>query len=116
MDMGDSFTFASNFAFESSKQFKPTPQLAYVDEYIINQRICTIYKSIKNEKYKRAYALIDDTLNTLKNAKELFMDSMLVDRIMNDFFKMTFELAFQKFNAAHNRLRDLHYFIISLSN
>ena len=60
--------------------------------------------------------LVCDTIDILKNAQEIDIDENMLDRVMNDLYTMTVELSLNQINNIHNRVRDLHYFIVNFYN
>ena len=117
------FSVISNFPFESFKtissmntRVKPTHTIDYIDEYILDRRIMGIYKAMQNGNIDYICNLICDTIDVLKNAQEIDIDEKMLDRVMNDLYTMTVELSLNQINNSHNRIRDLHYFIVNFYN
>lgn len=117
------FSMISNFPFESFKNIsstntniKPTHKIDYIDEYILDRRIMAIYKSMQNDDHDCICNLVCDTIDVLKNAQEIDIDEKMLDRVMNDLYNMTIELSLNHISDSHNRIRNLHYFIVNFYN
>ena len=115
------FSVISNFPFESFKTIssmntKSTHRIDYIDEYILDGRILGIYKAMQNGDNDYICNLVCDTIDILKNAQEIDIDENMLDRVMNDLYTMTVELSLNQINNIHNRVRDLHYFIVNFYN
>lgn len=94
--------------------FKMTPQLAYINEAIINCRLIGIYKLLKDCKYDKVKLVIGDSIKMMQNAKEKDMDKRIFNKLINEFYHMTVEIALKKYNTVHDRVRDMHYYILCL--
>jgi hypothetical protein len=117
------FSVISNFPFESFKTIssmntsvKPTHKIDYMDEYILDRRIMGIYKAMQNGNIDYICNLVCDTIDVLENAQEIDIDENMLYRVMTDLYTMTVELSLNQINNIHNRIRDLHYFIVNFYN
>lgn len=107
------FALTSKIPFESErKPFVKTQKLAYIDEFILDCRLTGIYKTLKKGDYERTKSLIRDTLNIMMTAGEIDMTKIMYRKIVDELYHMIVELAFKKFNSVHDRIRNLHYYIV----
>lgn len=88
-------------------------KFVYIDEYIVDCRLHGIYKQIVNANYKKAYFNIIDMLINLNNHEIVNIENKFYNKIIDTFFHMRVEMSIKKYEAVHNRVRDLHYKIIN---
>lgn len=119
------FALKSNFPYHiintdiinaGKKPFKATPKLAYINERIINCRLTGLYKALNKRDYDRTSDLIADTINMIKIAEVVDIDAPLYSKINDDFYRIAVDFAFKLYHSVHNRIRDMHYYIINYGN
>jgi hypothetical protein len=95
-------------------QFKNITQLAYINDLIVDCRLKGLYMLLKDKKYEKASAVIGDSINMMLKATEIDMDKRIHKKIIAEFYHMYVEIALKKYNAVHDRIRDMHYYIVRL--
>jgi len=83
-------------------------KLVYVNELIVDCRLRGIYCQIRHQKYQKAKDLISQMIMYLKNI-DVNIEKELYNEIIEEFYHMSVEMAFKKYNNVHDRVRNLHY-------
>lgn len=87
-------------------------KINYMDEAVVDCRLHGLNKALSRGDYERVKFNIVDTIKHLNQAT-IEMDKKLYNKIVDEFLHMRVESALHKYEMLHNRIRDLHYFIIA---
>lgn len=81
---------------------------------IIDCRLKGIYKNLNKGKNERAAEIINDTIRSIKGAKESECDPKFVDYVLCQLYMMLLDIGFKRPQEAHVRLRNMHYEIYNI--
>jgi hypothetical protein len=91
------------------------PKMTYVNEIYVDCRLRGIVNSIRRFDYERTLNNIVDMIQSLKGAEEIDMPKEVYNKIIDDFYRMRVDASLKKFDNVHNRARDLHFYIMSVT-
>lgn len=86
-----------------------TTVITYVSDAVLTSRLQTIYKAITNCNKAKALAVARDTLVLLQNCVETDMTPRDRNAAIGVFFKTLVELTFNRYQKAHDLMRQLYY-------
>ena len=86
-----------------------TPVITYVSDAVLTSRLQTIYKAIANGHKAKALDVSRDTLVLLQNCMETDMTPGDRNAAIGVFYKALVELAFNRYQTAHDLMRQLYY-------
>lgn len=109
----------STFPFTIKPLIKMPNRIMYINESVIDCCLTGLYQLLKDKNYDMAKTIINDNINMMnKNTNKVIidMDKNTYNKIIGEFYHMSVEIALKKYNAVHDRIRDIHYHIIGLDN
>jgi hypothetical protein len=83
---------------------------------IIDCRLKGIYKAINKQQYDRASDIINDTIRSIKAAVENECDPKFVEYVICQLYMMLLDIAFNRKQDVHSKVRDLHYQIYNITS
>ena len=99
-----------NYSFPVSPPVKMA-MITLVNDGVIDCCLTGIYRRMLKCDYLRAKNMVNDTIKCMQQAVEVETDMMTVNKTIDALYLTLIDLAFYRYDAAHDRIRNLHFTI-----
>lgn len=82
-------------------------KFAVVDDTIVNFRIRTIYRLLKDESYDRVKLMIINLVDLLRKTPEVQIDKDRYNQVLTALMRMRILVGLKRYTDVHNLLRDI---------
>lgn len=84
----------------------------YLDDVMLDCHLRNLHRTLLREEYDKVSFSILGIINQFRKAKEIKINSEIVDHALTELMHMRIECSVKNFRAVHNRIRDLHYMLV----
>lgn len=87
-----------------------TTKLAIIDDFIVNMRLRTIYRMLKDEQYVRVNNMIINLIDILRKTPEVKMEKDRYNMVLTSLMRMKIHVSLKRYSEVHNLLRDVQIY------
>ena len=106
--------FAKSISASEHFAAKHPQTFTLVNYAILDCRLTGLYKLMCRGNYTKVVAVLNDTLRSIRGAVSCQCTSKFMDFIITQLYHMLVDMAFRRYSAVHERLRDVHFIIVDI--